>query len=107
MSETNLPTKSTPSGGLDSLQTRIVRRKLATLKPLEKNARYMTAAQFDRLVENLKRGGVLTSLPPLPGELLLSGNHPVRPAMRAGVPAAAVGAVITPPDHETPAAIPP
>jgi len=56
---------------------------------VEKNARYMTAQQFRRLVENIKRDGALTSVPfaMRRGEkyLILSGNHRVRAAREAGL----------------------
>jgi hypothetical protein len=80
------------------LETRVVRRALAKLKAPEKNARYMTAAQFDRLVENLKRDGVLTSLPLVYGDTILSGNHRVRAALKAGIVEADVIEVVTPLD---------
>lgn len=44
----------TAPGPSDSLETRVVRRKLSELTLLEghENARYMKAAQFNRLVDN-------------------------------------------------------
>jgi hypothetical protein len=77
-----------------SLNTRIERRDLRKLKLLERNARFMVNTQFQRLVENIKRDGALTSVPLVyspPGaaeaddELVLSGNHRVQAAIEAGV----------------------
>jgi hypothetical protein len=78
---------STPNGGDGTLQTRIVRVKLKTLRTLEarKNARYMKGEQFNQLVENLRRDGVLTSLPLVHEQLVLSGNHRVLAAIKAGI----------------------
>ncbi len=61
------------------------------LKLLEKNARYMPAEMFDRLVQNIKRDKQLSSVPfcyldPESDEMVvLSGNHRVRAAIAAGV----------------------
>lgn len=61
------------------------------LKLLEKNARYMPAEMFDRLVQNIKRDKQLSSVPfcyldPESGEMVvLSGNHRVRAAVSAGI----------------------
>lgn len=70
---------------MSALQTKVVRRKLAELKNLEVNARYMTAAQFNGLVENLKIDGVLTSTPLVYRDEILSGNHRVKAAIAAGI----------------------
>jgi hypothetical protein len=74
-----------PPAASDKLQTRIVRRKLKELKLLKKNARYMAEPEFNRLVANLKRDGVLTSLPLVYREEVLSGNHRVQAALKAGI----------------------
>ena len=54
---------------------------------LEKNARFMRAEQYQRLVSNVKRDGCLTSVPfaVKNGErfLILSGNHRVQAAKDA------------------------
>jgi hypothetical protein len=64
-----------------------VRRRLADLKLLEghENARYMKAAQFQLLVENLKRDRVLTSSPLIYRDIVRSGNHRVQAAVKAGI----------------------
>lgn len=59
-----------------------------TLKLLEVNARYMTGPQLDKLVENIRRDGCLTSMPlcyqHTDGTLeVLSGNHRVEAAIKA------------------------
>ena len=81
----------------DKLTTALKRYPLKALRPLaeaegHKNARYMTAQQHQRLVENIRRDGVLTSLPLVarcessPKELLIvSGNHRVAAAKDAGL----------------------
>lgn len=67
------------------IETRTVMVALASLKSLERNARYMTAAQFDRLVDNIKRDGTLTSFPLVYKGEILSGNHRVKAAIAAGL----------------------
>ena len=86
------------------MQTRIIQVDPKRLKLLETNARYMRHEQYNRLVENVKRDGRLTSIPfaalwryytqedPLPmdedGGLVwevLSGNHRVMAAIDAGL----------------------
>lgn len=69
------------------LETRIVRRKLKDLKLLagHENARYMKAAQFQLLVENLQRDRVLTSTPLVYRDVILSGNHRVQAGIKAGI----------------------
>ncbi len=57
---------------------------------LEKNARYMTAETFKRLVDNVKRDGGLSSVPfcwktPEGKYRVLSGNHRVMAAKEAGI----------------------
>jgi hypothetical protein len=56
---------------------------------VDKNARYMPADQYRRLVDNIKRDGALTSVPfaVKRGErfLVLSGNHRVQAARDAGL----------------------
>jgi len=74
--------KGTEPGGLE---TRMVVRKLAELQKLKKNARYMKAPTFLRLVENIKRDGCLTSTPTIYREEVLSGNHRTEAAIKAGV----------------------
>lgn len=45
----------------------------------------MTAAQFNQLVENLRRDGVLTSTPLIYRDEILSGNHRAMAAIKAGI----------------------
>ncbi|WP_394849683.1 hypothetical protein LZC95_19800 [Pendulispora brunnea] len=45
----------------------------------------MTAAQFQLLVDNVRRDGGLTSLPLVHGDEILSGNHRVAAAEKAGL----------------------
>jgi len=82
------------------LQTQVVRVRLADLKLLETNARYMTGAQFNLLVANIKRDGCLTSFPlvhRVDGELrVVSGNHRVPAAMKAGLVEADVIEITSP-----------
>lgn len=61
-----------------------------TVLPLDKNARYMTKRQFDRLTDNIKQDSNLSSLPfcwrrPDGKYICLSGNHRLQGAMKAGV----------------------
>jgi ParB-like nuclease domain len=83
------PAKSTLNGGNASLQTRVISVRLSDLKLLEKNARYMKGPQFERLVENIRRDGVLTSFPLVHREgealVVISGNHRVSAAIKAGI----------------------
>jgi hypothetical protein len=71
------------------LETRVHRAKLADLKLLDKNARFMKGTVFARLVENIQRDGCLTSLPLVHREgaalVVISGNHRVSAAIKAGV----------------------
>jgi hypothetical protein len=61
-----------------------------TLTLLDVNARYMTSQQFEKLTNNLKRDGVLTSLPLVWNDaesgrrIVLSGNHRTKAAIAAG-----------------------
>ena len=61
--------------------------RLRDLTPLakEKNARYMTGAQFKQLVANLEVDGALTSTPTVHKGVILSGNHRVEAAIKAGI----------------------
>jgi len=81
--------KSIGSGMPASLETRVVRVKFGELKLLERNARYMSGPQFNLLVANIKRDGCLTSFPlvhRVDGALqVVSGNHRVQAAMKAGL----------------------
>lgn len=72
------------------MRTQVIQIDPKELKLLEKNARYMSPAQFGKLVDNLKRDGALTSVPLVAatknGQLeVLSGNHRVRAAIEAGI----------------------
>lgn len=79
------PSTSNGSAASEKLQTRIVRLKLKGLRLLDKNARYMAEPEFNRLVANLKHDGVLTSLPLVYRGEVLSGNHRVQAAIKAGI----------------------
>lgn len=81
------PKPSTSSGSVDGakLETRIARGLLSSLRLLGKNARYMAEPEFNRLVANLKHDGVLTSLPLVYRGEVLSGNHRVQAAIKAGI----------------------
>jgi ParB-like chromosome segregation protein Spo0J len=64
----------------------VIRRVILTeLKLLEKNAHYMEPGEFDLLVANIKRDGVMTSLPVVYRDIVLSGNHRMQAAMKAGL----------------------
>jgi hypothetical protein len=78
-----------------NLETRIVRRKLAELKSLEVNARYMTPQEFEVLVENLRADGRLTSVPLVYRDRILSGNHRTAAALKAGIEEADVMEIVT------------
>ena len=71
------------------METRVVKVRFSELKLLERNARYMSGAQFNLLVANIRRDGCLTSFPlvhRVDGELqVVSGNHRVQAAMKAGL----------------------
>jgi hypothetical protein len=71
------------------LTTRIERRPIEDLRLLEVNARFMRHEMFAQLVENVRRDGVLTSLPFAIRQddgsyLVVSGNHRVMAAKEAG-----------------------
>ncbi len=72
---------------MPGLETRDVRVKLRDLKLLSEgeNARFMPEAEFNQLVENLKADGVLTSAPLIYEGVVLSGNHRVMAAIKAGI----------------------
>jgi hypothetical protein len=90
---------------LKGLETRIVRRKLAELKPLETNARYMTPQEFDQLVENIRADGLLLGLPVIYRDKILSGNHRTLAARKAGIEEADVLEIVTEIDEERQLAI--
>lgn len=82
----------------DKLSTSILKIPVEQLRHLEVNARYMTADQQQRLTENIKRDGGLTSLPLVwliqdekgkagdpPAYEIVSGNHRVLSAKDAGL----------------------
>lgn len=94
-SEPPKPSTSNGSASTPKLQTRIVRRKLRELRLLDKNARYMAEPEFNRLVANLRHDGVLTSLPLVYREEVLSGNHRVQAAIKAGIEEADVIEILT------------
>ncbi|MEH0579092.1 MULTISPECIES: ParB N-terminal domain-containing protein [Streptomyces] len=72
---------------------KLVRRDPRTLTRLEVNARFMRKEEWDRLVENIRRDGCLTSTPLIYSggeyedgrELVLSGNHRTMAAVEAGL----------------------
>jgi hypothetical protein len=70
---------------LEGLDVQIVRLTLRELKGRDKNPHYMTAAKYNRLVDNLKRDKVLTSTPLIYRGEILSGHHRVRAAIEAGI----------------------
>lgn len=77
------------------MRTEIRTVKLADLRLLEKNARFMANPTFRRLVENVRADGALTSVPFCypddDGTLeVLSGNHRVQAAIAAGIEEAEV-----------------
>jgi hypothetical protein len=75
------------------LKRRLVRRDPRLLTRLPVNAHFQTKEEFDRLVENIKADGCLTSVPLVYGageydegrELVLSGNHRCDAAVEAGL----------------------
>ncbi|WP_300709739.1 ParB/Srx family N-terminal domain-containing protein [uncultured Desulfovibrio sp.] len=82
------------------LDIKIEHRSFSELHFLQENAHYMDKREFDQLVSNIKRDGVLTSLPvvydgDIPGEIL-SGNHRVKAAIAAGLEGGNVIVVRTP-----------
>jgi ParB-like chromosome segregation protein Spo0J len=80
---------------LDKVESRIVKVKLRDLKLLEKNARYMTPQEFSQLVANIKQDGKLMGVPVVYRGEVLSGNHRVRAAIKAGIEEADVLDVLT------------
>lgn len=76
---------------LPRLNPTIVRRNPKTLTLLDVNARFMTKEQYDALVSNIARDGVLTSIPLVwadretEREIVLSGNHRTRASIDAGL----------------------
>lgn len=69
----------------EQIETRIASFKLSSLKLLEVNARYMTPIEFASLVQNIQRDGKLTSTPVVYKGEVLSGNHRVKAAIKAGL----------------------
>lgn len=72
------------------METKVIKVNPREIKLLEVNARFMTADEFQKLVENVKRDGCLTQLPFCvyndDWELeVLSGNHRVQAAIAAGL----------------------
>jgi len=72
------------------VETKVIKVNPREIKLLEVNARFMTADEFQKLVENVKRDGCLTQLPFCvyndDWELeVLSGNHRVQAAIEAGL----------------------
>lgn len=80
------------------METEILQVDPKELKLLTLNARYMEADEFNRLVRNVKRDGCLTQLPFVyrkNGNLVvLSGNHRVQAAIKAGLKTIEVQAAI-------------
>ncbi|MGC5004799.1 ParB N-terminal domain-containing protein [Streptomyces sp. DT203] len=80
---------------IPALRPRLVRRNPADLQLLPVNARFFRKEEYDRLVENVRRDGCLTSVPLVYSggeyeegrELVLSGNHRTMAAVDAGVDA--------------------
>ena len=74
---------------LSATTVRIASVRIDQCDLLEKNAPFMRAEQYQRLVSNVKRDGCLTSVPfaVRNGErfLILSGNHRVQAAKDAGL----------------------
>lgn len=68
----------------------IKRVELSQLKLIDKNARFMTQAKFNQLVDNIRRDGDLTTVPFCyeykEGKYeVISGNHRVQAAQAAGL----------------------
>ncbi|MFC7791391.1 ParB N-terminal domain-containing protein [Streptomyces cinereoruber] len=78
---------------MPQFRPRLVRRDPRGLTRLEVNARYMRKEEYDRLVENIRRDGCLTSTPLIYAggeyeegrELVLSGNHRTMASVDAGL----------------------
>lgn len=77
------------------IETTIRRVQLADLQLLQKNAHYMDPDEFTRLVNNIKKDGVLTSLPVVYRGTVLSGNHRTQAAIKAGLEEADVIEIIS------------
>lgn len=73
--------------GQDQIQTKLIKIDPATLRGIDKNARFMSHVTFNRLVENIKKDGKLTSVPLVCKDgsefVVLSGNHRVAAAVKA------------------------
>lgn len=72
------------------METKIISIAPEEVKLLEVNARFMTADEFQLLVENVRRDGKLTSVPFCCKDedgnwVVLSGNHRVQAAIEAGL----------------------
>lgn len=80
------------------METEILQVDPKELKLLTLNARYMEPDEFNRLIRNIKRDGCLTQLPFVyrkNGNLVvLSGNHRVQAAIKAGLKTIEVQAAI-------------
>ncbi|OOF40952.1 hypothetical protein BKK47_02680 [Rodentibacter mrazii] len=88
----------------NKLITVIEERNLKELTLLANNARYMDKKEFDLLVSNIKNDGCLTSLPlvydgDISGEVI-SGNHRVQAAIKAGIETAKVIVIKSPLNHD-------
>lgn len=73
------------------MDVRIIEVNPRELKYLETNARYMRHEEFNRLCENIRHDGKLTSVPFCCKDddgryLILSGNHRVKAAVQVGLP---------------------
>ncbi|MDO8281062.1 MAG: ParB N-terminal domain-containing protein [Thermodesulfovibrionia bacterium] len=81
----------------------------AKIRTLEKNARYMSQAMFQNLVDNIKRDGGLTSLPLCVKEddcyKVLSGNHRVKASAAAGIEKVMILYIDKPTNHQEEVAI--
>ncbi|HAF8817952.1 TPA: ParB N-terminal domain-containing protein [Salmonella enterica] len=77
------------------IETAVRRVRLADLKLLEKNAHYMDPDEFTRLVNNIRKDGVLTSLPVIYRGTVLSGNHRTQAAIKAGLEEADVIEIVS------------
>jgi len=82
-----------PAPTVAGLRPRLVRRDPRGLTRLPVNARFLRKEEYDRLVENIRRDGCLTSVPLVYSggeyddgrELILSGNHRCDAATDAGL----------------------
>lgn len=81
--------------GLDKLETRIVRLKLADLIQLEKNPHKQTDIEHKQLIDNMAGDQVMLSAPVVYRGEILSGNHRVAAAIKAGIVEADVIEIIT------------